>query len=38
MVRKWLRKLILWALGGDAEPQEQFIRQVFSEWLNGPED
>nr|DAG80287.1 MAG TPA: hypothetical protein [Caudoviricetes sp.]DAU71679.1 MAG TPA: hypothetical protein [Caudoviricetes sp.] len=39
MVRKWLRKLILWALGDTAEVvQEQTAQKIFSEWLNGPED
>lgn len=41
MVRRWLRKLILWALGDDAPTdakQEQTAQKIFNEWLNGPEE
>lgn len=41
MVKRWLRKLILWALGDDTAAeavQEQTAQKIFSEWLNGPED
>lgn len=38
MVRRWLKRLILWALGGDQTAQEQYATKIFSEWLNGPED
>lgn len=41
MVKRWLRKLILWALGDettDEAVQEQTAQKIFSEWLNGPED
>ena len=38
MVRRWLKRLILWALGDDQTAQEQYATQIFNEWLNGPED
>ena len=41
MVKRGLRKLILWALGDETtaeEVQEQTAQKIFSEWLNGPED
>lgn len=41
MVKRWLRKLILWALGDETTAevvQGQTAQKIFSEWLNGPED
>ena len=41
MVRRWLRKLILWALDDEITAdvkQEQTAQKIFSEWLNGPEE
>lgn len=38
MVRRWLKRLILWALGDEQTAQEQYTTKIFSEWLNGPED
>lgn len=38
MVRRWLKRLILWALGEDQTAQEQYATKIFNEWLNGPED
>lgn len=41
MVKRWLRKLVLWALGDETTAevvQEQTAQKIFSEWLNGPED
>lgn len=35
MVRRWLKRLILWALGDDQTAQEQYATKIFSEWLNG---
>ena len=38
MVRRWLKRLILWALWDDQTSQEQYATKIFNEWLNGPED
>ena len=38
MVRRWLKRLILWALGDDQTAKEQDATKIFNEWLNGPED
>lgn len=38
MVRRWLKRLILWALLDDQTAQEQYATKIFNEWLNGPED
>lgn len=38
MVRRWLKRLILWALRDDQTAQEQYATKIFNEWLNGPED
>lgn len=38
MVRRWLKRLILWALGDGQTAQEQYATKIFNEWLNGPED
>jgi hypothetical protein len=37
MVRRLLRKIILWALWG-TEEERQETDKTLSEWLNGPED
>ena len=38
MVKKLIRKIILWAFGETQEAKKQEIHKTLYEWLNGPEE